>query len=229
MNFQRYAIYYTAPPGPLADFGAAWLGWDIRAGAAVTHAVLEGINEDIAALTETPRKYGFHGTIKPPFRLTAGTNVDQLAEEAEALCAGLSPITLDGLELSRLGSFLALTTTGNTALLERLASTLVKSLDHFRAPASEAELAKRRRANLSDRQEHYLVEWGYPYVMEEFRFHLTLTGRMNSKHAQSLLEALRPIVSTVLPAPFQVSKVALAGEDTEGRFHEIKRFSLGQA
>lgn len=227
MEFQRYAIYYTAPAGPLADFGAAWLGWDVATGLPVQHPIIHGLDEDIDALTQTPRKYGFHGTIKPPFQLAEGTSADQLAQQSQELCGTLRPLSLEGLELSRLGSLLALTVTGDTRPLAELASTAVTSLDHFRAPPSDAELAKRRRANLSERQEAYLTQWGYPYVLEDFRFHLTLTGRLEKARAVAIHDALEPAIANALPKPFTITDLTLAGEDQQGRFHEIERFRLG--
>ncbi|MFY0597094.1 MAG: DUF1045 domain-containing protein [Cognatishimia sp.] len=226
MEFQRYAIYYTAPAGPLADFGAAWLGWDVATGLPVQHPIIHGLDDDISALTETPRKYGFHGTIKPPFRLANGKTLDALQSETKALCEDLWPLSFDGLELSKLGRFLALTVRGDTSSLSALASNVVMALDAFRAPPSEAELAKRRRANLSERQEANLMQWGYPYVLEEFRFHLTLTGRLKDNHAAELRDILQPALTHILPAPFTINDLTLAGEDEMGRFHEISRFPL---
>lgn len=227
MEFQRYAIYYTAPAGPLADFGAAWLGWDVTTGLPVKHPIIHGLDEDIAAITATPRKYGFHGTIKPPFRLADRTSFEELRSATADLCRDLAPLSLDGLKLTRMGRFLALTVTGDTTALADLASKVVTSLDAFRAPASDAELAKRRKANLSERQEAYLTQWGYPYVMDEFRFHLTLTGRLQTEHAKSLHASLAPVLVNVLPKPFEIASLTLAGEDLDGHFHEITRFELG--
>lgn len=226
MEFQRYAIYYTAPNGPLADFGAAWLGWDIATGLPVQHPIVHGLQDDISEITQTPRKYGFHGTIKPPFRLAPGTTAADLAERVDALCSAQQPFTLDGLQLSRLGRFLALTIKGDAIPLANLASTMVKELDVFRAPPTEAELMKRRKANLSEQQEQYLMQWGYPYVMDEFRFHLTLTGRLEKNRVEALEEILGPILESALPTPFRVDDLTLAGEDASGRFHEIQRFKL---
>jgi len=226
MEFQRFAIYYTAPAGPLADFGAAWLGWDVATGLPVQHPIIHGLDDDISALTETPRRYGFHGTIKPPFRLAMGKTLDALQSETKALCDELQPLSLDGLELSKLGRFLALTVKGDAASLGALASKVVMTLDEFRAQPSEAELAKRRRANLSEGQETNLMQWGYPYVLEEFHFHLTLTGRLKENHAVVLRDILRPALTHILPTPFKITDLTLAGEDSTGRFHEISRFPL---
>lgn len=226
MNFQRYAIYYTAPPGALADFGAAWLGWDIATGLPIQHPIIQGLSEDIAALTETPRKYGFHGTIKPPFRLAEGTTPHELSRATERLCKHAAPVTLDGLELTQLGRFLALTPTGDAFALAQLAAQMVKELDHYRAAPTEAELTKRRQANLSDRQEANLTAWGYPYVMEEFKFHLTLTGKLNKSRASTVFNALKPALVNTLPKPFRIEHLTLAGEGRDGRFYQIQQFPL---
>ena len=131
MKFDRYAIYYT-PQGSLAEAGAAWLGWDVARGRAVAHPEVAGL--DVAALTQTPRKYGLHATIKPPFVLAEGTTADGLLAEFEALCTRLSPVTLDGLALTPLGRFLALTPEGDTAALNAMAAEVVRGLAFVRRP-----------------------------------------------------------------------------------------------
>lgn len=229
-DFARYAIYYLPEPGPLASFGAAWLGWDVEAGTEVPHPQVEGLPRPLAEITATPRKYGFHGTVKPPFRLAEGHDAEGLVAAAVKLAARLEPVELDGLELSRLGSFLALTPQGSKAQLSALgalASESVQGLDAFRAPAPQSELDRRRKSGLSARQESYLQQWGYPYVMEDFRFHLTLSGRLSAIDAPAVEEALRPLVTPVMPEPFRIESLCLCGEDAEGRFHLVKRLPLG--
>ncbi|MGI3163136.1 DUF1045 domain-containing protein [Pseudooceanicola sp. 200-1SW] len=228
-DFARYAIYYAPEPGPLADFGAAWLGWDLARGAPAAHPELPGLPRPVAELTATPRKYGFHGTVKPPFRLAPDHDADGLVKAARHLATRLEPVTLDGLALTRLGSFLALTPRGDKgqiAALTALASESVQGLDAFRAPAPQSELDRRRKAGLTPRQEALLQQWGYPYVMEEFRFHLTLTGRLSGVDAGRVEAALAPALAPVLPAPFQIQSLCLCGEDDAGRFHLIERLPL---
>jgi len=226
MAYRRYAIYYTPPPGALADFGAAWLGWDIASGMARTHPDIPGLPAPIDQITATPRKYGLHGTIKPPFALPPGTDPEALARATARLCATLTPVTLPGLALTRLGGFLALTPAGDQAPLADLAAQVVRGLDSFRAPPSQAELARRRKPTLSARQQELLTRWGYPYVMEAFRFHITLTGRLPRAHAEQTLAALTPQLAPLLPAPFTITDLTLAGEDDAGLFHALQRFPL---
>lgn len=225
-NFRRYAIYYAPEPGPLATFGARWLGWDPQAGAPAPHPVLPGLPQPVADITETPRKYGFHGTLKPPFFLSDGRDADALHAATQQLAARLAPVTLGGLQLSQLGHFLALTPKGDVSDLATLASEIVMELDPFRAPPSPAELARRRPESLSAPQRALLRRWGYPYVMEEFRFHLTLTGRLSQDHAAQVKTALTPVVTPLLPMPFTLNSICLFGEDHDGMCHLLHRYAL---
>lgn len=220
--FQRYAVYFT-PQGDLATRGAGWLGWDLSLGMPVPQPIVDGL--DIMGLTEAPRKYGLHATIKPPFALAAGRRPDDLAHEVEALCTRLPAITLERLEVRQLRGFIALTPAGDQSALAALAEQVVAELDPFRAPPSGEELARRRRARLTATQEHNLVTWGYPFVMEDFHFHITLTGRIRGD-ASPVLEALRGFLGPVLPAPFYIDSLTLVGEDDSGMFHEIARYPL---
>lgn len=222
--FERYAIYFT-PTGALAQVGAAWLGWDVAEGCEVTHPDVPGL--DVAALTARPRKYGLHGTVKPPMYLAEGTTAEGLAQAVENLTRDLSPVTLDGLKVSQLGRFLALTPQGSTTELSALAGRVVRELDHFRAPPSEAELARRRQSSLSPAQEEHLANWGYPYVMDQFRFHITLTGPVAD--AETILPVLQNHFAQVLPVPFVVDSLTLVGQAAHGMFQEIARYPLGSS
>lgn len=226
MAFARYAIYYTPPAGALADFGAAWLGWDPRRGETVPHPPTLGLPLPVAHLSEHPRNYGFHGTLKPPFRLAEGTSEEGLRAALTAFAADHAPVWLDALKLARIGSFLALVPEGGQSALVDLAARIVTEFDSFRAPPTEAELIRRRQASLTPAQEALLARWGYPYVMDEFRFHLTLTGPLPPEDAEAVRCALEPITAPLRPVPFIVDELTLLGEDTDGRFHEIDRYAL---
>lgn len=221
MPFTRFAIYYLPPEGALAAFGAAWLGWDCVEARTVPSLDVPGLD----GATKTPRKYGFHGTLKPPFRLAEGKDLTGLQDAVAQMAANCTPAQSDGLALTALGRFLALTPVGDMSGIARVAATCVESLDAFRALASEAELARRRNARLSDRQEELLERWGYPYVMDQFHFHMTLTGRLlvdRIDHwTKTALAHLPP-----LPAPFVMDEVALVGEREDGRFEVIQRHPL---
>ncbi|MBN9887360.1 DUF1045 domain-containing protein [Salipiger abyssi] len=223
-DYSRFAIYYAPEPGPFAEFCASWLGWDAATGTLRAHPELPGLPRPVAEITATPRKYGFHGTLKPPFRLTGSRAA--LEADLAALAARLAPAEMPGLTLSRLGSFLALTPEGDTTALAALAAETVRALDTHRAPPTEAELERRRKARLSPAQEDNLARWGYPYVMEEFRFHLTLSGRLSAEDATQTAEALEPVLAPLLPRPFRVGALVLFGEAPDGRFHILHRYVL---
>lgn len=224
--YTRYAIYYTpASVLPLAQFGAAWLGWDSAAGRAVEH--LNAPDVDVARVTQTPRKYGFHGTIKPPFRLLNGLDAEMLETALFEFCANRAQVVLPSLKVQRLGGFLALVPNGSAMELGHLASDLVRDLDYFRAPPRPEELSKRRSQSLSSTQEANLERWGYPYVMDDFRFHMTLTGRLPKDDMTKVETAVSEALKDINVSPFVIEDLTLLGEDQDGRFHQLARAPLG--
>ncbi|EAQ04789.1 hypothetical protein OB2597_05885 [Pseudooceanicola batsensis HTCC2597] len=229
MTHSRYAIYVCPEPGPLAAFGADWLGWDIETGRPRPHPDIAGLPLPVSEITATPRKYGFHGTIKPPFRLASGQDPEALREAARGLCAAQPEVRLEGLRLERLGRFLALVPTGGTEALSALAASVVDRLDGFRAPPDDAELARRRARPLSPRQDALLARWGYPYVMEEFRFHLTLTGPLPRPDMDRISDRLREVTAPILPAPFVIRDLCLVGERPDTRFEVLERLKLSSS
>lgn len=226
----RYAVYYAPPEASaLARFGAAWLGWDPAAGTSVAHPDAPPLSgAEITRVTEFPRRFGFHGTLKAPFRLADGRGYDDLKSALAALAATLRPIAMPGLALSRLGRFVALTPTGNEAALAELATRLVVDLDALRAPLDDGELDRRRHAGLTPRQDELLRLWGYPYVLEEFRFHLTLTGALAPADGERAMTALRPLVAAFEEEPFEIEEVCLfADPGGGGPFRLLDRLALG--
>ena len=221
MSYTRFAIYYVPSASALADFGTAWLGWDLICGMPVEALAISGRY----GVTASPRKYGFHGTLKPPFRLRNGYDAARLAQSVQELAACTAPAACTGLKLSRLGRFLALTPTGDTAALGQLASVFVTQLDAFRAPPTAQDLAKRRQRRLSERQDANLERWGYPYVLDEFRFHLTLTGKLPKDQIENWIAVLENALPA-LAEPFEINSVALVGERADGQFELIERFDL---
>jgi putative phosphonate metabolism protein len=224
-GIRRYAIY-AAPEGRLAEFAHGWLGWDAYRGRARPHPVLPGLPRPLAELTEAPRKYGFHGTLKAPFRLAAGGDPAALGWAIEALAERCPPAAADGLRLARLGGFVALVPAGDEAAIAALAARTVEALDAFRAPPTAAEIARRDPDRLTARQRVLLDRWGYPYVMEEFRFHLTLTGDLPEAEAAAVEAVLRPRLARLLPKRFVIDSLALFGEAADGRFHLLARYPL---
>jgi hypothetical protein len=225
--FKRYAIYFTPPPGDFSQLATTWLGWDLAQGSTVPHPDIAGVN--VAAITERPRKYGLHATIKAPFTLAYSTTEQELTDALAAFCAGHPTVTLGGLALTQIGRFLALTPAGDTSDLNGLASAAIQSLDRFRAPLGDAEFDRKNRPNMSDRQRQLLRQWGYPHVEEFFRFHITLTGPIPDAEIIQVRQAIEAYLMPAIPAPFDIDSLTLCGEDMDGRFHQIARFGLGKA
>lgn len=226
-EFLRYALYLV-PEGPVGTFGEDWLAWDMLRG--VPRPVPGDAPQGWEAITSEPRRYGFHATVKPPFRLAEGRDVSGLMERVGALCGTVAAFDCDGLQLASLDGFLALVPEGDTAALNRFAARVVAELDVFRRPAGEEELARRRKAGLSARQEDYLLRWGYPYVLEEFHPHFTLTGRLGADLPGGGREAVMAHLSVRLAGvplrPFRVQSLCLVGEQAKGGFRLIHRYAL---
>jgi putative phosphonate metabolism protein len=202
----RVAIYYApAADDPLAYAAARWLGRDAETGASVVQPKVP----DIDTVTAEPRLYGFHATLKPPFRLRDGVRWDDLLGAAERLAANTAPFDLPRLFVADLRGFLALRESEPCPPLQTLADDAVARLDAFRAPPDDAELARRRRSRLSAEQDAMLVRWGYPYVFETWFFHMTLTRRLDTDERAVLLPAAQAHFAASLSVPRRVDTLCL--------------------
>jgi len=226
-NWHRYAVF-AVPQGPLYDTGAAWLGWDSVTGTARPHPTLAGLPLPVAELTERPRKYGFHGTLMAPFHLAAGTDLAGL-ESALSDLATARAVDIAALHLTRMGRFLALVPSRPATGLTALAANVVTGLEPLRAALTAPELAKRRSPHLTLRQQALLARHGYPHVLDQFRFHLTLTGPIPDAARDAVARCLSAYFAPSLAQPWRIRDLALMGQDAEGRFHLLQRFRLGTA
>ena len=223
--FKRYALYYLPPAAAaLSAFGARWLGWSIEEGRAVEF--LDNLTDDHAVLTATARKYGFHGTLKPPFSLKNGYNAAQLHHAATELVATLPKFVMPQLELTNLSGFLALRPATESDELSKLAGKLVSGLNYYRAPPSKAEIQRRQSLGLTPRQDALLMQWGYPYVMDEFRFHLTLTQRISNAEVGAIRKCIQSHLHNQMLSPQTIENIGFVGEKGDGNFHLIERLSL---
>src|SRR5690606_1424084 len=125
---------------------------------------------EIAYHTASARRYGFHATLKAPFHLAEGASEAELDSAIAGFAAAAEPILLSRLTPTRLDGFLALTPGGPAPDLDRFAAEVVTAFDRFRAPLSEADIKRRNPEALSPGEFCNLMQWGYPYVFESFRF-----------------------------------------------------------
>ena len=210
----------------MARFGANWLGWDAEGGCCVSHPTLT-LPRPLEEVTRTPRRYGFHATLKPPFRLSAEVSAANLDQALAKLAFHEPPATSPRLAVSTRLGFLALLPIGPAPEVAASAAACTHDLDRFRAPPTAAELAQRRENRLTAGQEASLIRWGYPYVLEEFRFHMTLTGRLRPGEADALRKAATTLADPHLGAILNLDEVCLFGDPGGGRgFRLLRRYPL---
>lgn len=207
----RYAIYFVPDSGTaLGRFGASWLGWDINAGAPVRpNGFAAALAGRCSEVVKSPRRYGFHATLKAPFYLTPGTTQAELCAFADIAALEMKAVQECLFELSRIGTFLALIPNKQAQALENLAAQCTRLFDGFRAPLTEEDWQRRQPETLTKRQRAYLKEWGYPYIFEEFRFHLTLTGALDAGELQAVQTRLEPIIEPLLAQLVCIDSIAV--------------------
>ncbi len=227
MTAARYALYAAPPAGSaLAAFGAAWLGYDAESGQAMTPPVVSGLTtERWDALTKRARHYGFHGTFKAPFELAAGKSADELTAALADFAAARRAFDLP-LTLARIGGFLALVPAMEIAAVSDLANDCVEAFDGFRRPETPEQVAK-RRAGLSTRQSDHLDRWGYPYVFQDYRYHMTLTDPLPGEESERLQAGLAELLKPLLSQAMRLDTICLFAQTRrDAPFRLLRRFPL---
>ena len=89
----------------------------------------------------------------------------------------------------------------------------------------------RRMIGLSERQAGNVDRWGYPFVFEDFRLHLTLTGRLGADRHSVVLPYLRDRFAAACGScPVAIDRIALLRQDRpDGCFLVIRHASIGAA
>ncbi|RQO37362.1 phosphonate metabolism protein/1,5-bisphosphokinase (PRPP-forming) PhnN [Herminiimonas sp. KBW02] len=222
VNMTRYALYYTpANDSPWAQAGSSWLGRRHASAELVEQVNIPGIPRLLlASLTADARRYGFHATLKAPFRLFEGFTEDHLLHMARAFCSTQKAIVLDEVRVRPLMDFLALQVNGPLDEIGGLAMRCVTYFDLLRAPLTEPELARRRQAGLTARQSTLLQRWGYPFTEEFFRFHMTLTDAMMHADADVIYTirktAEQHFAAAAASAPLTIDALTIAREEYPG-------------
>jgi hypothetical protein len=183
-----------------------------------------------AALTAAPRRYGLHATLKAPFRLAEGTTRDMLVAEVRAWGAAQPPFPMPPLEVRIVDDFLALAPCTPHQRLDSIAAECVKQFDHLRAPLTDAEVERRNPRRLSEHAVELMGLWGYPFVMDLFRFHLSLTGALpeDSSLRESLQSAASRAIGPPASAPALFDSICLFEEAAPGaEFRLVARAPFG--
>lgn len=215
----RYALYYTPSPSSLLwELGCHWLGYDALSGSRVRQVSCSDIQpERLNKITAVPRRYGLHATLKPPFRLAGDCDVDMLRSALRDFASCRHPFTLLPLTLRRINDFFCLGPERQTGTLDELASDCVRDFDRFRAPITTCELARRSINKLTHVEKRNLIAWGYPYVLDQFRFHITLTTQITDDAEKEVVHAvLSKIFSPVLGVEIVMDAICLFVEPDPG-------------
>jgi len=229
-DYPRYAIYYAPAPGSDLDrFGALLLGYDAFSGADLPF--LDGVPQaapDWRELTDDPRKYGFHATLKAPFSLAPGRTEAELGSACETFAATPRAIPVIRPVVGSISGFIAVIPAEPPAELIRLAADCVIEFDSFRAPLTVADRLRRNLSQLTPLQRRHLDRWGYPYVMDDFRFHMTLTGRLEAERREPVLAMLRDHFAALGVTSLAIDAIALCRQEAPDlRFRIIGRWKFG--
>jgi len=216
----RYAFYFTPPADdPLTDAAARWLGRDAFTGKVLAPdgETLDGQRPDgWESLVAEPARYGFHATLKAPFHLAGGRTEADLLSALDVFAVETPAFTIPRLKIGRLGSFFALVPDGDADALDRFAADVVRAFEPFRAPLSAADIARRKPETLPEPERTYLHDWGYPYVFDAFRFHMTLTGPVPAERQDEVADHLETRFSSLIGGPLPVRGLALCIEPERG-------------
>lgn len=230
----RYAVYLApAPNSALWRFGSRVVGRDAATGETIEGYAPEGYTPEAwREIAAEARRYGFHATLKAPLRLAEGRSLEDFEQAIASLAADCDPFDLGPLSVSVLKpgggdvGFVALTPRARSARLTALEARALRELDEFRLAPTQAEILRRRPDRLTERQRDYLARYGYPYVLEEFRLHFTLSGAV--REPEELAEKLAADFERQVPErSLTVDALALFEQPEGGDFVIRRTLPLG--
>ncbi|SHN61465.1 DUF1045 domain-containing protein, partial [Desulfovibrio litoralis] len=227
---KRYALYFVPQQKTLLSALAnGLLGRDIFSNTSVPfHCFKEISQQELEIATEEPRKYGLHATLKAPFYLKDNMTEQGLCLALEEFSKKQSSVYCPKLNLKNIDNFLGLTpavlTKSEINAQEEIscfAFNIVKEFDKFRAELSEADLIRRKKQLLSLKQLEYLERFGYPFVADEYRFHLTLTSRiLDTEKNKIFFNVFQTYLKEVLDQALFIDNITLCvqSEETDNKF-----------
>lgn len=229
----RFAIYLApSPDSAWWEAGSRWLGRDAASDTTLDQPGVDGLSPELQQrLTAEPARYGWHATLRAPFVLREGVGLADLRGALHALAVSMTAFDMPTLKVRQMGEFLALCPEGDLAAINAVASACVTQLDGLAAPLSTDELERRRRkGSLSTQEDALLVRWGYPYVLERYRCHFSLTGKLQGVDAatvQRLQQAAQAWFGALPRCPFD--GLSLFVEPTKGAdFLFVERWAFSR-
>jgi len=230
--FERYAVYFVPEENDdILTLADAWFGRCTLTGTSKIPPLFSGFPQNrIEAITERPSRYGFHATLKAPFRPAQGVGLKEIARAVEKLADGLPVGPRLKLKLDVLDDFLALRPIGDDSAIHAVANACVTRLDHLRAPMTAEEYQHRTKSPMSEQQKSFLHSWGYPHVLAQFRFHMSLTRRLHPVEISPLFNVLDSYFRDALLRPLRMKNLTIVGDRGEGLpFEVLERIPPGNA
>jgi alpha-D-ribose 1-methylphosphonate 5-triphosphate synthase subunit PhnG len=219
----RYAVYYVPDQdSDLYRLGSSLLGYSLREGKELPMAALPGAGAP-GEYSKKASVYGFHSTVIAPFRTQRGK--EGIASAIALALSKHAPFRLAPLRLRLLNGFPALCAEGPMDGFQALEKSLLEALYPLFLPPDPESLG--RRGELNPKQLGYFWKWGYPFVLDEHRFHMTLGDPNSSDGYIGALKNYFPASST---DALVFGKVTLCAQESPGsRFISLGDFPLGAA
>ena len=227
-KYSRYAIYYAPPKeSSLEEFGRYWFGWDPLNAKLINNkhrinylnrfGIKNLINIDKNVLIA--KKYGFHGTLIPPFKLNKNYSTNTLFKKNEEIAKKFK-------KFKKMNNFYAFVQNKKNNNINKLSNRLVRELFKFRSPLTKKEIDRRNPSKLSKLQLNILYKWGYPYLMSEFNFHMTLASEVTGNKLYLELKKIERNKEIILNEINNFDKIYIFGENQKGMFENLENFSL---
>lgn len=212
----RYAVYFCPAAGSALDtLGREWLSAERIPGIAP---------ERLRVLTANARRYGWHATLCAPFALAEPAGYDDLHWEVADIAQRASGIELP-LQLDSLASFLALRPCGDEQNVHALAEQCVRRLNVLRAPSTETAW-QQRAPQLDETERELFRQFGYPYVLDRYRFHMTVSAPASPAEEQAIRKWFAPRLEDGMAAG--IDALTLCRETAPGQpFERLERIPLG--
>jgi len=228
---RRYAIYYAPSPGSdLEAFGRRWLGRDHITGKPIEQPPLDALDAaELAEVTKSARHYGFHATLKAPFELATGCDEKALYAKAAEFAAAREPFEAPPLQIAQISKWIAFRFSCQSEDMNRLAADCVRAFEEFRAPLSAADIERRRKSDLTPRQDEQMLAFGYPYIFDDFHFHMTLAGPLANDRQERVLAVMQTIAPPLGDRPLLVDAIAIYEQASRDHpFMQSIRFPFGR-
>ncbi len=234
-KYSRYAIYYAPPKeSNLEEFGRYWFGWDPLNAKLINNKqrinYLNGFGiknlKNIDKNVLIAKKYGFHGTLIPPFRLNKNYSTNLLFKKTEDIAKKFKKFKFYKFKLKKINNFYAFAQNKKNNNINKLSNRLVRELFKFRSPLTKKEIDRRNPSKLSKLQLNILYKWGYPYLMSEFNFHMTLASEVTGNKLYFELKKIEKNKEIILNEINNFDKIYIFGENQKGMFENLENFSL---